>query len=72
MNEKTNPFKALESDACCPTDLKDDLIAEIDLIRNALMVDTYLHNTGTVLTIFTNGLLPTNRSRAFLPYFFVA
>lgn len=63
MNEKTNPFKALDSDAGCPPNLKDDLTAEIDLMRNVLMVaDTYTHNTVAVLTAFVNGLSPTDQA----------
>ncbi len=62
MNEKPNPFKALESDAGCPPDLKDDLLAEINLMRNVLMVaDTYTHNTVAVLTAFMNGLSSTDQ-----------
>jgi len=63
MNEKTNPFQALESDAGCPPDLKDDLIAEIDLIRNVFMVaDTYTRNTAAVLTTFIDGLSPIDQT----------
>ena len=33
-----NPFKQLESDAVCPPHLKDELVSEIDIIRNTLSV----------------------------------
>lgn len=61
MDEKNNPFRALESDAGCPPDLRDDLLAEIDLLRNVLMVaDTYTYNTIGVLAAFMDGLSPTD------------
>ena len=36
--ETPNPFKELESDATCPPHLKDELVSEIDLIRNVITV----------------------------------
>ncbi|MFD2932763.1 hypothetical protein [Spirosoma flavum] len=36
--ENPNPFKELESDATCPPHLKNELISEIDLIRNVITV----------------------------------
>ncbi|MBC8154729.1 MAG: hypothetical protein H7Z72_17665 [Bacteroidetes bacterium] len=33
-----NPFKAIEPDAVCPPHLKEELVSEIDLIRNTLQV----------------------------------
>lgn len=33
-----NPFKLIESEENCPPHLKDQLVSEIDLIRNALKV----------------------------------
>jgi hypothetical protein len=41
--ESQNPFKELESDATCPPNLKNELVAEIDLIRNAItLVEIYV------------------------------
>ncbi|PRY41019.1 hypothetical protein CLV58_106206 [Spirosoma oryzae] len=62
MDEKNNPFHALESDADCPPDLRDDLIAEIDLMRNVLMAaDTCIHNIVGVVTTFMSGLSSTDQ-----------
>jgi len=36
--ERPNPFLALEPDANCPPELKHELVAEIDLIRNVMVV----------------------------------
>lgn len=36
--ESPNPFKEIEPDAVCPPHLKTELVAEIDLIRNAIKV----------------------------------
>jgi hypothetical protein len=36
--ETINPFKELESDATCPPHLKNELVSEIDLIRNAITI----------------------------------
>ena len=36
--EETNPFKEIEPDADCPPHLKEELVSEIDLIRNAMTV----------------------------------
>jgi len=36
--ERPNPFLALEPDANCPPELKHELMAEIDLIRNVMTV----------------------------------
>jgi hypothetical protein len=33
-----NPFKLIEPDATCPAAVKEAVISEIDLIRNALSV----------------------------------
>lgn len=33
-----NPFKTIEPDALCPPHLKQELVSEIDLIRDALQV----------------------------------
>ncbi len=41
--ETPNPFKELESDAICPPHLKDELVSEIDLIRNVIaVIDLYV------------------------------
>ncbi|MGF7218352.1 hypothetical protein GGR92_004529 [Spirosoma lacussanchae] len=37
MNE-SNPFLAIEPDGMCPPKLREQLIAEIDLIRNTMTV----------------------------------
>lgn len=43
MEETPNPFKQLESEAACPPHLKNELISEIDLIRNVItLVDIYI------------------------------
>lgn len=36
--ESPNPFKELEPDAVCPPHLKNELVSEIDLIRNAITI----------------------------------
>lgn len=36
--ERPNPFLALEPDANCPPELKNELVSEIDLIRNVISV----------------------------------
>ena len=36
--EFPNPFLALEPDANCPPELKHELVAEIELIRNMMTV----------------------------------
>lgn len=33
-----NPFKLIEPDANCPPHLREQIVSEIDLIRNALTV----------------------------------
>lgn len=33
-----NPFKQIESDALCPPHLKEEIVSEIDTIRNTLTV----------------------------------
>ncbi|AUD04623.1 hypothetical protein CWM47_23900 [Spirosoma pollinicola] len=41
--ETPNPFKELISDAICPPHLKNELVSEIDLIRNAItIIDIYI------------------------------
>lgn len=41
--ETPNPFKEIESDAVCPVHLQNELVSEIDLIRNAItIVDVYI------------------------------
>ncbi len=41
--ETPNPFKELISDATCPPHLKNELVSEIDLIRNAItIVEIYI------------------------------
>ncbi len=58
MNDK-NPFKDMEPDASCPPYLKDELVSEIDLIRNALqVVEVYGYDIFAVFTAFLSGLVP--------------
>ena len=41
--EHPNPFLAMEPDANCPPELKNGLVAEIDLIRNVItVIDLYV------------------------------
>lgn len=52
-----NPFKQLESTETCPPELRQAIVAEIDLIRNALkVVELY---TGDLFATI-NGLLATS------------
>jgi hypothetical protein len=41
--ENSNPFKNLESEATCPPHLKNELVSEIDLIRNVItIIEVYI------------------------------
>lgn len=54
-----NPFKQIEPDAVCPPDVKDAIVSEIDLIRNALrVVECY---TGDLFATVTSLLTPPER-----------
>ncbi len=58
MNE-SNPFKAMEPDVRCPPHLKNEIISEIDLVRNALqVVEVYGYDIFSVFTTFLSGLIP--------------
>ncbi|WP_040006496.1 hypothetical protein [Fibrisoma limi] len=57
--ENTNPFKALEPDASCPPYLKQEVISEIDMIRNSLqVVEVYAYDIFAAFTVFVCELLP--------------
>lgn len=43
MESQSNPFKQIEQDGFCPPGLKNEIVSEIDLIRNSLLVvDVYV------------------------------
>lgn len=45
MDSRYTVFKQIESDAQCPPAIKNELIAEIDLIRNSLtVVEVYVED----------------------------
>ncbi|GAA4408075.1 hypothetical protein GCM10023187_29440 [Nibrella viscosa] len=52
-----NPFKQIEPEAGCPAHVKTELVAEIDLIRNALQV----------VVLYTGGLFSVAASMADSP-----
>ena len=57
--ENTNPFKALEPDASCPAYLKQEVVSEIDMIRNSLqVVEVYAYDIFAAFTVFVSELLP--------------
>jgi len=59
--ETPNPFKELESDAICPPHLKEELVSEIDLIRNAItLVDVYIGDFFDLAAALTDPLLVTS------------
>lgn len=49
-----NPFKQIEPDAVCPPEVKEAIVSEIDLIRNALnVVELYTGDLfATVVGLF--------------------
>ncbi|QKZ12070.1 hypothetical protein [Spirosoma sp. KUDC1026] len=56
---ENNPFKEIEPEASCPPNLKNELVAEIDLIRNALqVVEIYTYDIFPAFTTFLSGLVP--------------
>ena len=53
--ETPNPFKELESDAICPPHLKDELVSEIDLIRNAItVIELYVGDLFGLASVLAN------------------
>ena len=53
--ENQNPFKQLESDATCPANLKEELISEIDLIRNVTtVIDLYIGDLFNLAAVLVN------------------
>lgn len=58
--ETPNPFKELESDAVCPPHLKDELVSEIDLIRNVItLVDVYIGDLFDLAAVLVDPFLIT-------------
>lgn len=56
MEPSYNVFKEIELPDRCPPNVKEELISEIDLIRNSLaVVEMYVHNlfnvTSTLVSI---------------------
>ncbi|QJW88111.1 hypothetical protein HNV11_01320 [Spirosoma taeanense] len=63
--ENKNPFKAIEPDAQCPVHLREELISEIDLIRNSLqVVEVYAYDIFAAFTTFLTGLTPHDELRS--------
>ena len=53
--ERPNPFLAMEPDAYCPPELKNELVAEIDLIRNAVtVIDLYVGDFFNAVAVVAN------------------
>jgi len=53
--ENPNPFKQLESDATCPANLKEELVSEIDLIRNVTtIIDVYIGDLFNLAAVLIN------------------
>ncbi|UFH54951.1 hypothetical protein [Spirosoma sp. KNUC1025] len=53
--ENLNPFKDLESDEICPPNLKNELISEIDLIRNAAtVIELYIGDLFGLASVLVN------------------
>jgi hypothetical protein len=50
-----NPFKLIEPNATCPPEVREAVVSEIDLIRNALtVIELYTGDLfGTVSGMFT-------------------
>ena len=62
--ETPNPFKEFELDAVCPPHLKDELVSEIDLIRNAItLVDVYIGDLFDLAAALTDPLLITSTEK---------
>ncbi|GAB3807285.1 hypothetical protein GCM10028819_43850 [Spirosoma humi] len=62
--ETPNPFKEFESDAVCPPHLKDELVSEIDLIRNAItLVDVYIGDLFDLVSTLADPLLITSTEK---------
>ncbi|AKD57223.1 hypothetical protein [Spirosoma radiotolerans] len=62
--ETPNPFKEFESDAVCPPHLKNEIVSEIDLIRNAItLVDVYIGDLFDLAAVLADPLLimPTEK-----------
>jgi hypothetical protein len=61
---ENNPFKNLEPDVVCPPQLKNELVAEIDLIRNTLqVVEIYAYDIFPAFTTFLSGLIPDRQNQ---------
>jgi hypothetical protein len=61
---ENNPFKNLEPDVVCPPQLKNELVVEIDLIRNTLqVVEIYAHDIFPAFTTFLSGLIPDRQNQ---------
>jgi hypothetical protein len=57
MDAANNPFKQLEPDAICPPELKQEIISEIDFIRNSLqLVELFGYDIFSALTRFLSDL----------------
>lgn len=53
--ESPKSFKEIESDAVCPPHLQNELVSEIDLIRNAItLIDVYVGNLFDLVTTLVN------------------
>lgn len=53
--ETPNPFKELESDDICPPNLKNELVTEIDLIRNAItIIEVYVGDLFGLASVLAN------------------
>ena len=62
--ETPNPFKEFESDAVCPPHLKDELVSEIDLIRNAItLIDVYIGDLFDLAAALTDPHLVTSTEK---------
>lgn len=54
--DNSNPFKQLEPDGFCPPNLKEEIVSEIDLIRNSLtIVEVYVDQ---LFGVFLASLIP--------------
>lgn len=51
-----NPFKQIEPNASCPPEVKEALLSEIDVIRNALKVAEFY--TGDLFAVMAALLTP--------------
>lgn len=61
-----NPFKLIEPDDNCPPELKNQIISEIDLIRNALtVVELYTNDLfGAISAVLSSPSFTTNSPTA--------